>query len=396
VFVSIRMDHLDREVQAPVPPLSPVDHRSVAADLDRLAALLVGPAPGELAIVAGDEVAQAGALGELVALAEALGAPVWGSPLHGRAVFPPTHPLWKGMLAPATAAIRSSLAPYSRVFLVGNQAFMVYPRTAGPPLEPSTQLVHLAPSPGPVARAHPVVHGAVGSLRETLAALVPEIEARSACADARAALIAESTARAEAERAELDRTAASRYGPAPMAPMAAAHALLAAMPPGTPVVDEAITTGVYVRGFHRSADAGTYFFNRGGGLGWGMPVANGVSLAGGRCPVLCVVGDGSAMYSPQALWTAVREELPVLFAVVDNGQYLILKNLLRGMRGSSVEADRFVGMDLGEPTLDFPALATSMGVASSRVESTHDIAGVVRSALKRGGPHLLHVPITAR
>ena len=127
-----------------------------------------------------------------------------------------------------------------------------------------------------------------------------------------------------------------------------------------------------------------------------MPVANGVSLAGDRQPVLCVVGDGSAMYSPQALWTAAREQLPVLFAVVDNGQYLILKNLLRGMGGSSVQADRFVAMDLGEPTLDFPALATSMGVASSRIESTHDIAPTVRSALTRGGPHLLHIPITAR
>ena len=109
------------------------------------------------------------------------------------------------------------------------------------------------------------------------------------------------------------------------------------------MVDEAITTGVYVRGFHRSADAGTYFFNRGGGLGLGH--AGGQRRVAGRrpLPVLCVVGDGSAMYSPQALWTAAREQLPVLFAVVDNGQYLILKNLLRGMGGSSVEADRFVG-----------------------------------------------------
>ena len=396
VFVSIRMDHLDREVEAPVPPHSPVDHRTVAADIDRLAAMVVGPAPGELAIVAGDEVAQAGAIDALVAVAEALGAPVWGSPLHGRAVFPPTHPLWQGMLAPSTAAIRSALAPFRRVLLVGGQAFMVYPRTDGPPLEPSTQLVHLAPAPGPVARAHPVVHGAVGDLRATLTALLPEIEARSDCAEARAAFVAEAAARSEASRADFDATARGRYGPTPMAPMAAAHALVAAVPAGTPIVDEAITTGVYVRGFHQQADASTYFFNRGGGLGWGMPVANGVSLAGDRQPVLCVVGDGSAMYSPQALWTAAREQLPVLFAVVDNGQYLILKNLLRGMGGSSVQADRFVAMDLGEPTLDFPALATSMGVASSRIESTHDIAPTVRSALTRGGPHLLHIPITAR
>jgi benzoylformate decarboxylase len=175
--------------------------------------------------------------------------------------------------------------------------------------------------------------------------------------------------------------------------MAAAHALIRALPTGTPIVDEAITTGVYVRGFHHEATPDTYFFNRGGGLGWGMPVSVGVSLAGGGQPVLCVVGDGSTMYSPQALWTAAREHLPVLFAVVDNGQYLILKNLLRGMAGTSVERDRFVAMDLGQPAVDFVALGTSMGVESSRIESTGDITDAVKTALDRGGPHLLHIPI---
>jgi benzoylformate decarboxylase len=396
VFVSIRMDHLDREVAAPVPPRSPVDHRTVAADLGRLAELLVEPAPGELAIVAGDEVAQADGLDALVALADALGAPVWGSPLHGRAVFPPTHPLWQGMLAPATAAIRSALGPYRRVLLVGSQAFMVYPRTDGPPLEPTTELVHLASSPEPVGRAHPAVHGAVGDLRATLTALLPEVRTRTEGLMDLAVRRAEAETRAEKERADREAAALDRYGPAPMAPMAAAHALVRAVPRGTPIVDEAITTGVYVRGFHHQATADTYFFNRGGGLGWGMPVATGISLARGGQPVLCVVGDGSTMYSPQALWTAAREHLPVLFAVVDNGQYLILKNLLRGMGGPSVAQDRFVAMDLGDPPLDFAALATSMGVASTRIESTHDIAGVVRSALNRGEPHLLHIPISAR
>jgi benzoylformate decarboxylase len=394
VFVSIRMDHLEREVTAPIPPPSEIDTRTVAADLPRLAQLLTEPARGELAIVAGDEVAQSGAVDALVALADALGAPVWGSPLHGRAVFPPTHPQWQGMLAPSTAAIRSALAPYRRVFLVGGQAFMVYPRTEGPPLGPGTELVHLAPSPGPVARAHPVLHGAVGDPRVTLTALLREVQARLEGMWDLAVDRAAAEQRADAERAARETTARERYGPAPMAPMAAAHALLRALPAGTPVVDEAITTGVYVRGFHHGATPATYFFTRGGGLGWGMPASLGVSLARGKQPVLCVVGDGSTMYSPQALWTAAREELPVLFAVVDNGQYLILKNLLRGMAGTSVERDRFVAMDLGDPPVDFVALAASMGVDGSRVDSTDDITDVVKQALDRGRPHLLHVPIT--
>jgi benzoylformate decarboxylase len=109
--------------------------------------------------------------------------------------------------------------------------------------------------------------------------------------------------------------------------------------------------------------------------------------------VLCAVGDGSAMYSPQALWTAAREGLGVVFAVVDNGQYRILKDYLRGMGGEAARTGNFVGMDL-EPRVDFVALATSMGVPATSVGSTHDVGDAVRAAVDAGGPHLLHIPIS--
>ena len=99
-----------------------------------------------------------------------------------------------------------------------------------------------------------------------------------------------------------------------------------------------------------------------------MPAALGVSLGRDREPVLCVVGDGSAMYSPQALWTAAHEQLPVVFAVVNNRQYLILKGYLRGMGRDSVKADRMVAMDIDEPPVDYVGLARSMGVDATLVE----------------------------
>jgi benzoylformate decarboxylase len=167
------------------------------------------------------------------------------------------------------------------------------------------------------------------------------------------------------------------------------------MPPGSLVVDEAITTGVYVRGFHHEPVPGRYFFCRGGGLGWGMPAALGVSLGHGAAPVLCVVGDGSAMYSPQALWTAAHEGLPVVFAVVNNRQYLILKNNLRGMNGDTVRTGRYVAMDIVDPPVDYVALAESMGVAGTLVEKAHDVGDAVRAALDSGRPHLLELPISA-
>jgi benzoylformate decarboxylase len=193
----------------------------------------------------------------------------------------------------------------------------------------------------------------------------------------------------------LEDTALSRYDTSPIDPMAAAHALVRAVPPGTLVVDEAITTGVYVRGFHHDAVGAGYFFCKGGGLGWGMPAACGVSLARDSAPVLCAVGDGSAMYSPQALWTAAHERLPVVFAVVNNRQYLILKNNLRGMAGDSVRNSRFVAMDIVDPPIDYLALAQSMGVDATLVEKARDVGDAVHAALESGRPHLLELPIAA-
>jgi benzoylformate decarboxylase len=390
VFVSIPMNLLEQETSTGAPEPSRIDRRPVAGGLNELADLLTSRPVGSVAIVAGDEVATSGAVDALVAIAEALGAPVHGSPLHSNGVFPPLHPLWRGMLNPAAAAINATLAPYDRVLLVGGRAFMVYPYTPGPAVPESVELLHLSPDPMQLGRTWPVTWGGAGDAKATLEALLPLVRDRTPAAPA---VSPDDRRREIAEREE---AALGRYGSSPMDPMAAAHALVRAMPPDSLVVDEAITTGVYVRGFHHWTTPGRYFFCRGGGLGWGMPAACGVSLAHSGEPVLCVVGDGSAMYSPQALWTAAAEGLPVIFAVVNNRQYLILKNYLRGMRGESVRTERFVAMDLTDPPVDYVALAASMGVPATMVEKAADVGDAVHAALDHGGPHLLELPIAAK
>jgi benzoylformate decarboxylase len=394
VFVSLPMDLLDAETDATDPGPSIIEAAPTAGSLDELAELLTGVSIGELCIVAGDEVAAAGAVPEVVALAEALGAPVHGSPLHGRGVFPPAHPLWRGMLPPAADAIARALGTYRRVLLVAGQAFMVYPYAPGPALPPEVELLHLSSDRSQLGRTWPTRLGLWGDPRATLRALLPLVR-RRADSDAAAEAVDGARARRSAAVAELEEQARGRYGSAPMHPMAAAHALVRSMPPDSIVVDEAITTGVYVRGFHHWTEPGRYYFCTGGGLGWGMPAACGVSLAHGGAPVLCVVGDGSAMYSPQALWTAATEDLPVVFAVVNNRQYRILKGYLAGRGGPSVRTGRFVGMELDDPPIDFLALATSMGVAATRVDHADDVGDVVRGALATGGPHLVELAITA-
>jgi benzoylformate decarboxylase len=386
VFVSLPMDLLDADGAPDAPARSTLDTSSVAGGLDEAAELLTDVDPARLAIVIGDEGAEARA--EVAELAAALGCVVFGSPLYGRQVFPLADPHWMGSLPPAAAAIRSMLEPFDRVLLVGGQAFLVYPYTPGPALPPTTELLHLSSAASDVGRTHPVRLGMVGDPKATVAALLPRVRAKRSTDEGREQELA--AARREAiERYES--AATSKYGEAPMAPIAAAHAVIKALPAGTIVVDEAITTGGHVRGFHD----GPYHFCRGGGLGWGMPAALGASLGADRAPTVCVVGDGSAMYSPQALWTAAAEDLPVVFCVVNNRQYLILKNALRGRNGPSVANNRFVAMDLADPPVDVLALATSMGVASTLVEKAGDVGDAVRAALETGRPHLIELPIAA-
>ena len=228
----------------------------------------------------------------------------------------------------------------------------------------------------------------LGDPRATLEALVPLVAAR---ADAGA------VGRLLEQRAAARRRAARADGAGGAAPLrrlpdrADGRRPRAASGPCRPahrVVDEAITTGFFVRRFHHDSAPDRYFFCKGGGLGWGMPFSLGVSLGLGGEPTLCVVGDGAAMYSCQALWTAAHRHLPVVFAVVNNRQYLILKNNLRGMAGRSVTKGNFVAMDLDTPAVDFVGLARSMGVEATLVERAdrHRRRGAGRGRLGAAAP----------
>jgi benzoylformate decarboxylase len=378
------MDILDETGDAPVPAVSRIERANVPAPalLDELANRL--QAAGRVAIVAGDEVAASRAVPVLVSVAESLGCKVHGAPLHSNVVFPTTHPLWANALPPVAVAIATTLAQYDVVLLVGGRAFTVYPFSPGPAVPTTVSLLHLSPDAHQLGRTWPTDLGLVGDPKASLEALRdrlgPPVD-----------LTAERAERAETDAA-FERGALEGYSTAPMPPAVAAHALVRALPEHTPIVDEAVTTGVRA---HLRADPGDYFFCRGGGLGWGMPAALGVSLARDHAPVLCVVGDGSAMYSPQALWTAAAQDLPVVFAVVNNRQYLILKTFLRGMNGDTVRTGRFVAMDLDQPPIDYVRLAESMGVAATFVEKAGDVGDAVQAALATGKPHLLELPISA-
>jgi benzoylformate decarboxylase len=165
------------------------------------------------------------------------------------------------------------------------------------------------------------------------------------------------------------------------------------VPDDATIIDESISSSTGVRTFFKCADSKSFFALRGGGIGWGLPATLGVKLALPNRPVVALVGDGSAMYTSQALWTAARESLAVVYVIFNNGSYRILKQRTLALKGFSAEDDHYVAMDLDKPAIDFVGLARSLGVPGERVDKTADVGGAVGRGLASGGPYLVDVRI---
>jgi benzoylformate decarboxylase len=158
-------------------------------------------------------------------------------------------------------------------------------------------------------------------------------------------------------------------------------------------VDEAVTNTAAVRAVLRQRDADSYFFFRGGGLGWGIPAAAGVALAQPERRVVAFVGDGATNYVPQALWTLAHHDIPVTVVVLNNGGYYILKAQMLAMAGKAAKKDVWPGMDIADPPVDFMALAAAYGVPAERATTAAEVTSVARKAFDTRGPFLIEVPI---
>ena len=255
------------------------------------------------------------------------------------------------------------------------------------------QIVHAA---GQLARNFEVAVGVVGALGPAIVALdnalVGAIPAGVSGARI-AALAALAQQRRDGAAASLARARDTR----PMTPLRALTEIATAMPADGVVVDESVTaTGDVARVFDFKA-TGDYFGQRGGGIGQGIAGALGVAVAMPRRPVLAISGDGSAMYSIQSFWTAALLKLRIVFVILANHEYRVLKHNLDvyRMRFNAQSNRDYPHMDLS-PNLDFIAMAQGMGVPGQRIDDPDQLAAAVRAALAAGGPHLIEVVVSGK
>ena len=364
-FVSVPVDDWDR----PCVPIQPREvSRVLAGDpvlLGRAAAAL--NAARHPVIVVGASVARDGAWAETIALAERHQAPVWVSPRSARNSFPERHRLFAGFLPPDRASIVERLRPADFILVLGAPVFTYHVEGHGPHIPPGARLVQLTDDPAAAAWA-PVGLAIVTNLKLGVAALLEQpAPPRAAPPEPRRA--AHQPADRLTERYLMQQIAALR-------------------PAGAVIVEEAPSSRPAMQEHLPMIEPDSFHTCASGGLGHGLPAAVGVALGLPTRKVIGLIGDGSAMYSIQGLWTAAELQLPVAFVIVNNRSYQALVEF-----GKHFKLSELPGTQL--PHLDFCGLASSQGVAAVHVDTCAELDAALERAFAARAPLLIDVNLAA-
>lgn len=365
VFVSIPVDDWDREGAAFVAPRT--TSRRVAPDpvMIDAAAHALGAAQRPV-IVAGAGASRDDAWDELIALAERHNAPVWAAPMSARNAFPEDHRLFAGFLPASREGIVARLAKADLILVLGAPAFTYHTEGSGPFLPPGSELIQIVDNPG-TASWTPSGTAITGNLKlaieDLLAGPAPIV---------RASPEPRRPAEAPAPDRLTDRLVLAR--------------LAALRDPAAIVVEEAPSSRPPMQDHLPIMRHNGFYTCASGGLGHGLPAAVGVALGRPGERVIALLGDGSAMYAVQGLWTAAQLKLPITFVILNNQRYQALVDF-----GEHFGLGQPEGTDLSG--LDFCSLAAGQGIKALRVREADKLDAALSTALASDGPFLLEVII---
>ena len=394
VFVALPINVMEQETSiapgkpAKIYPAARPDPAGIAAMAKMLAAAK------NPAIVAGDDIARAGAIKTLVSLTEKLGASVWFEGLRGRTSFPTDHPAYRGTLAFDAPGVAKNFADNDLVLMVGGPFFEEVWYAPGSPFPPGCKVLQIEASPARLAYNFTLDAGLLADPGAALEALLAALPAIGDAAKRNEALKAQKDSDAAAQKARVEKSWART--PTSMARCMAE--VKAGTPKGAIVVDETITANLDLFKTFNFSGPDDYFSGRGGGIGQGLSGAIGVSVAKPGTPILCMSGDGSSMYSIQSLWTAAHHDLPIVFVILCNREYRVLKHNIDAYRARfDVKSNKpYMHMDLTGPTMGFVDMAKGMGIAGTHVAKADDIKGAVEAAFKSGKAHIVEIEIEGK
>lgn len=398
VFVALPMDVLDAPAEEDVVPTTYLSTRTIPepALVHQAAAMLAGAERSML--IVGDGIAASGAQAELARVAEMTGAEVWeanGSETNLSA----THPQHKGALGHMFGDHSRHITRAADVVLIcGTYVFPeVFPALHGV-FAHGAQVIHVDLNGYEIAKNFPVDLGLVADPKLTLAELATALDhlmtpAQRESAQGRATAMGEAKSREMAARKQTDGAIGDQT---PLHASRFMAELAQQLPADAVIFDEALTTSPELTRYLPPTRPGHYFQTRGGSLGVGIPGAIGLKLAYPEKTVVGFCGDGGAMYTIQALWTAAHHNVDALFVVCNNRSYRILKhNIQQYWYERELDEREFPKpFDITSPDLDFAGLAKAMGVAAIRVDTPDQVKPAITQALAHKGPFLIDLVIS--
>ena len=360
-FVSVPSDDWTKPAQA-------IEARSITRELspdpDAIRGLAEALAASERpAFVVGPGIDRAQAVDLMVRLAEKTRASVWVSPFSARCSFPERHPQFAGFLHASPGQLSEALRAHDLVVVIGAPVFTFHVEGVAPIFDGATTLFQITDDPD-AAAVTPAGTSIIATMKPALAALL-EITGESQRAAPKGRVLPPAPAASDPIPAEF-----------------LLHSLAAAMPRDAVLVEEAPSHRPAMQKFMPMAGADSFYTMASGGLGHGLPAAAGIALGRPGVRTVCLVGDGSAMYSIQALWTAAQRKLPLTVVVINNEGYGAMRSFSQVMQVRNVPG-------LNMPGLDFVKIAEGMGCAAARVTKSSDLAAALQRGLTHQGnqPH---------
>jgi benzoylformate decarboxylase len=392
VFLSLPGDVLLDEAGIDLGGVTRVDTSSRPSDaaIESLTARLL--AAKNPAIITGNEMVTSDALAEAAQFAEMLGAPAYQHTVAYGAHFLSESPAYMGQLSRVQKDIRAKLEQYDVLIFLGADVLRTSVASPIEPMPPHATVIQIGLDDWEMGKNYTTEVALRADVRETLRTLLPVLAQKGGTAlkeNAAKRLAALKDDNWSSRRLKVLDRAQSQSEASPIAPDWLIYNVVEALPSDSIIVNEALTSARALQQIRPYRDRYNYHGNASGGIGFGLPGAIGVQLAHPDRPVLCLSGDGSAMYSIQALWTAAHLDLPITFVITNNKSYRILKQRLQAFHGSN----DFVGMDFMKPEIDFAGIARSLGVTAETITDPDAVRPALDKAIASHGPTLLDVVV---
>lgn len=367
VYVSIPYDDWAQESE---PQSESLTNRKVisrrALDASSLQSLVASiNAASNPVLVFGPDVDADNANADAVKLAEKMKCPVWAAPSTPRCPFPNRHPSFRGLLPAGIVSIADRLKEHDLIVVIGAPVFRYHQYEAGEYLPLGTKLVHITCDFAEASRA-PAGDAYIGDIAPVISQLLDTIDEK------------------DGDLPNFHQSPIQVSLTSPMKPETVFDAINWAAPQDSIFVNESTSTTAIMWERLNFRTQGSYYYAAAGGLGFAMPAGVGIQLAKPERQVFVVIGDGSSNYSIQALWTAARYNIPVIFIVMKNGTYGALRWF-----ASVLDIGDIPAFDV--PNIDFTRIAEGYGVQASTASTPEALERAICRACESGKPALIEV-----